>query len=119
MKARTMHLAVELLEDRCMPSTVAYADFNDDGLMDTAAITGQKTITIGLANPDGTYSVSATLTAPKPIEAVAVTDLFSDGTLDIQASGTKPSDNFYWYGNGDGTFDYLEPWNPKRAKRYV
>ena len=113
MKARSTRLAVEALEDRSVPATVAYGDFNNDGLMDRAAITGQKTITVSLANLDGSYAVSATLTAPKPIEAIAVTDFFADGNLDIQASGSKPSDNFAWSGHGDGTFSYIEPWRPR------
>jgi hypothetical protein len=116
MKARSTKLTVEVLEDRCVPATVAYADFNKDGLMDMAAITGQKTITVSLGNLDGSYTVSATLTAPKPIVAIEVTDLFTgDGNLDIHASGSKSSDNFYWSGNGDGTFIYLEPFksNPR------
>jgi hypothetical protein len=115
MKVRSTRLAVEALEDRSVPSTVAYGDFNNDGLMDMAAITGQKTITVSLANPDGSYTVSATLTAPKPIDAIAVTDVITDGNLDIHASGSKPSDDFYWQGNGAGAFNFLEAWKPKRT----
>jgi hypothetical protein len=117
MKAHSTKLAVEALEDRCVPSTVAYGDFNNDGRLDMAAITGQKTITVSLANPDGSYAVSAILTAPKPIVSVAVTEFITDGKPDITASSSN--DNFAWKGNGDGTFEYLEPWNPKHATRYV
>jgi hypothetical protein len=115
MKARCYNsqLAVEALEGRSMMSAVAYADFNNDGLMDRAAITGQKTITVSLAEPDGSYTVSATLTAPKPIDSVAVEEVFTDGNPDITASGSN--NNFAWKGNGDGTFVYLEPWKPRRT----
>ena len=119
-KPRSMNrfqLHLEALEDRSVPSTVAYGDFNNDGLTDMAAITSQKTITVSLANPDGTYTVSATLTAPKPIDSVAVTEIITDGKPDITASSSN--DTFAWKGNGDGSFDYLEPWNPKHSKRYV
>ena len=44
-----------------MPRTVAYGDFNNDGRMDMA-VTDSTTITVSLANPDGSYAVSATLT---------------------------------------------------------
>ena len=111
MKSRFRKLAFESLEGRSMLSTTAFADFNNDGLLDMAAISGQKTITVSLANPDGSYTVSATLTAPKPIDSVAVKEVFTDGNPDITASGSNH--NFAWKGNGDGTFVYLEPWNPK------
>ena len=65
MKTRTCRLTVESLEGRDVPSTVAYADFNKDGLLDMAAVTSPTTVTVSLAKPDGSYTVSATLTAPK------------------------------------------------------
>ena len=97
-------LRIEILEDRSLLSAVAFGDFNNDGLMDKAAITGQKTITVSLANPDGSYRVSAKLTVPKAIQFVAVTHWNGDGKLDLAASGSKPHDTFGWLGNGDGTF---------------
>ena len=37
MKTHFCRLAVEALEDHLVPSTVAFGDFNNDGLMDQAA----------------------------------------------------------------------------------
>ena len=110
MKARSTRLAVEALEDRSVPSTVACADFNHDGLVDVAAVTSPTTITVSLANRDGSYTVSATLTAPKtlPVGGVNLGDYNADGNLDISAGGlTNNYNRFYshiWLGNGDGTF---------------
>ena len=44
MKSRSTRLAVEALEDRSVPSTVAYADFNKDGRPDMAAVTSGPSI---------------------------------------------------------------------------
>jgi hypothetical protein len=115
MKSRSCRLTVEALEDRSVPSTVAYGDFNNDGLVDKAALTSPTTITVSLAKPDGSYSVSAILTAPKnqPIQDIyQLIDRDGDGDLDIYAAGYKPSGSMYtvpWQNNGDATFDFIEP----------
>src|SRR5436190_21007075 len=63
----------------------AFADFNHDGLVDTAAITSPTTITVSLANPDGSYTVSALLSAPKnqQIADIGSVDRDGDGDLDL------------------------------------
>ena len=108
MKARSTRLSIETLEGRDVPSTVAYADFNRDGLIDMAVVTNSTTITVSLAKPDGSYNVSATLTAPKslPIYGINVDDYNGDGIPDISSGGIINS-RFYshtWLGIGDGTF---------------
>jgi hypothetical protein len=110
MKPRSCRLAVEMLEDRTVPSSLG--DFNNDGLVDVAELTNPRTITVRLANPDNTYTVSATLKVPKslPIHQLAVVDVNADGNLDIVANsfngpGRHPSHYVHtWLGNGDGTF---------------
>ena len=108
MKSRSCRLAVEAMEDRSVPSTVAYADFNHDGYDDVAALTSPTTITVSLANGDGTYTVSAILTTPKsqPVGGITVGDYNGDGNWDISAGGFD-GNRFYshiWLGDGDGTF---------------
>src|SRR5215207_6774141 len=80
---------VEALEGRRMMSTVAYGDFNNDGRVDMAAVTNATTITVSLLNANGSYSVSATLTAPKnqPVTGVNLRDVNGDGRLDITSGG--------------------------------
>src|SRR5262245_56612823 len=113
MKVHSTRLAVELLEDRCVPSTVAYGDVNNDGREDMAVLTAHKTITVSLANQDSTYTVSAILTSPKPIESVSVdNDYNQDGIRAIIGRSSKQSGSYYsamWLGNGDGTFTHFEP----------
>jgi hypothetical protein len=101
-------LSVESLEAREVPSTVAYGDFNNDGLVDVAAVTDPTTITVSLANPDSSYTVSAILTVPqnRPVGGITVGDFNADGKLDIRAGGFT-GNRFYshtWLGDGDGTF---------------
>jgi hypothetical protein len=113
MKTRTCQLAVEAMEGRDVPSTVAYGDFNHDGLVDMAAITALTTITVSLANPDGSFTVSATLTVPKslPLGGVNVGDYDGDGDLDIGATSTSNAGVWYthvWLGKGDGSFGHRD-----------
>ena len=91
-----------------MMSAVAFADFNNDGRVDKAEVTNPTTITVSLAKADGSYIVSATLTAPKnlPVGGINVSDVNTDGKLDITAGGLT-SNRFYshtWLGKNDGTF---------------
>ena len=105
MKAR---LKLESLDGRIVPSTVAYGDLNHDGLADKAEITGAKTVTISLANLNGSYTVSAILTAPSgpSLQNVGIGDFDADGDMDVNAYGSNTSWIYgsTWLGNGDGTF---------------
>ena len=89
-------------------ATVAYGDFNNDGLMDVAEITSPTTITVSLANPDGSYTVSAILKTPgnMPMGDIQLHDSKADGNLDIFAIGGDKKWIYFhrWLGNGNGTF---------------
>ncbi len=108
-----IHAAIALLTAAVTSSasaaTEAFGDLNHDGLIDVAAITSPTTVTIYLANPDGSYTVSAILPVPKKqkITHVDLYDHDGDGDLDVAASGAVSGNWFYthaWSGNGDGTF---------------
>ena len=109
MKSRSTRLMLEALDDRSLPSTVAFGDFNHDGRTDTAAITGPTAITVSLANPDGSYTVSAVLSGPskQTIVDVSVADVDGDGNLDATTVSLTKNDAYVskWLGNGNGTFD--------------
>ena len=107
-----IHAVVVLIATAVVSSasaaTVGYGDFNNDGLMDRAAITSPTTITVSLANPDGSYTVSAILTAPgnPPMRAIYLHDSKADGNLDIIGLGSDTKYTYFhlWLGNGNGTF---------------
>src|ERR1041385_2192346 len=103
-------------------ATGAYGEFNNDGLVDMAAITSPTTVTVSLANRDGSYTVSAILPVPKnrQITDIRLNDRNSDGNLDLYANSPAGGGWVYiymWSGNGDGTFGSMTSgkwsWPPK------
>lgn len=118
-----IHAAVVLIATAVVSSasaaTVAYGDFNHDGLMDMATVTSPTTVTVSLANPDGSYTVSAILSAPKnkTITSVQVFDFNGDGALDVIADGPASGGWYTSYillGNGNGAFGSMmtRRWRP-------
>lgn len=106
---------------RAADPIVAYGDFNNDGLVDVAEVTNATTISIGLANPDGTYTLSAILSVPnrQNIANIGVGDYNNDGKLDLSAYCPAGGGWVYthtWLGNGDGTFGSRTTvkWSAKR-----
>ena len=106
---------------------VAFGDFNNDGLVDMAAVTSSTTVTISLANPDGSYTVSAILSAPQnqKITDIFVNDHDGDGDLEVYANSPASGGWIYtsiWLGNGDGTFGSRTTtkwsWPPKGKIRF-
>jgi hypothetical protein len=85
-----------------------FKDINGDGRVDMAAITSPTTVTVSLANLDGSYTVCAILSVPKnrTITYVQLGDFNRDGFMDVYASSSGGGwvYTFTWSGNGDGTF---------------
>jgi len=123
MNSRFRKLGFESLEGRSVLSTMVEADFNGDLLPDIAAITGPSTITVSLNDGNGGYDVSDILTASKneSFLNLLVQDNDGDGDWDITAVALKPSKvqyTQYWRNNGDGTFDYVEPFKWKGTTKW-
>src|SRR5262249_50912947 len=117
--------ALEVLEDRALPSFIAprlfpvgtspaalaVGDFNGDGTTDVVtANTGSNTLSVLLGKGDGTFQPALTIPVGHRPDAVAVADLTGNGVLDLVVAdgGTAPnytdSDFQVLLGNGDGTF---------------
>ena len=113
---------------RAADPLVAFGDFNNDGLMDVAAVTSSTTVTVSLANPDGSSTVSAILSVPsrQKITYIFVYDYDGDGKLDLSANCPASGTWVYthtWLGNGDGTFGSRTTvkwsWPPKRPNGWI
>ena len=93
---------------------IAVGDFNGDHLLDvavwaTSATTGNTEVNIFLGNGAGSFTFSATYTAPNSSNfnpgpnSIAVSDVNGDGKLDVVGL-TQYNGAFIFLGNGDGTF---------------
>jgi hypothetical protein len=88
-------------------SDVALGDFNGDGKLDIALVSGSDAISIFLGNGDGTFQAPI-LVGSQPNSAydqLVLGDFNQDGKLDIIAENcSSPCLMTVLLGNGDGTF---------------
>ena len=86
-------------------------DFNNDGKLDLAVVypeiprTGVDSF-VGtvLGNGDGTFQLAATQNAPEGPTSYLVTDMNSDGNLDLVTANPNNNNVSVWLGNGYGSF---------------
>src|SRR5262245_26204061 len=109
-------LAVEVLEDRTVPSGSAplisvgggdhfnAGDFNNDAIPDFVIASGNL-VQVGLGNGDGTFRMlsSTTYATEWVIQGPAVGDFNGDGNLDVVTLNENRG-QYFLPGNGDGTF---------------
>ncbi len=91
------------------PTSVAVADFNNDGKLDLAvADISSAHVNILLGNGDGTFQASVNYNAGADPVSVAIGDLNGDGKLDLAVENIGSSYVSILLGNGDGTFQSAE-----------
>ena len=90
-----------------MPSSIAVADFNDDGISDLAVVNqGDNTIGIYLGNGDGTFKAPTLIpTGSKPTSIVAAAfDSSSNGIIDLAITNSADNTLETFIGDGKGGF---------------
>ena len=99
-----------------IPPTAVLGDFNGDGNLDIAYVTGAG-VQVLLGSPNGTFQLGPT-TALGPYvgrDTVAIGDFNHDGHLDLVVTAFDPSSSVGFnfagvlLGNGDGSFQPINP----------
>jgi hypothetical protein len=87
------------------PFQVAIADVNGDGRLDiVTANRSDNSVSVLLANPDGSFQTRETYPTGRQPFSVAVADLAGDGIMDIVTANYAGDSVSVLLGNGDGTF---------------
>ena len=88
-----------------------FADFNGDGVPDTAAL-GPSGMLVLLYNADGSTLSTKTYPLPNPGVSIVAADFNGDGVFDlalIQNGSSGPGNILIMLGKGDGTFGAATP----------
>jgi hypothetical protein len=87
------------------PTSVTVRDFNGDGFPDlVTADVSDNTISVLLANGDGSFRSALKFQTGRGPESIGVGDFNGDGILDLAVANTQDHTVSILLGNGDGTF---------------
>lgn len=87
------------------PSSLAFGDFNGDGVVDMATGDWNTTsVSVMLGNGNGTFKARTSFSAGANPSSVALGDLNGDGVLDVVVTDNGGGTVSMLLGNGDGTF---------------
>lgn len=86
------------------PIAITSADFNADGRSDLAVANAVSSVTILIANPDGTFTPAPSLGAASWGYGIAAADLNGDNKIDLAIVNRGAGIVSLYWGNGDGTF---------------
>jgi hypothetical protein len=90
-----------------MPSAIAVADFNNDGISDLAVVNqGDNTIGVYIGNGDGTFKTPTLITTGAKPTSIIAGALNSNSNTIIDLAITNSGENTLetFFGKGDGTF---------------
>jgi len=92
-----------------LPSSIASADLNGDGVLDTVTANlgrnNRGSISTVLSQPDGSWLTGAPMETERPMFAIEVADFDNDGYLDL-ITGLFDCRVSFFRGDGSGRFTY-------------
>ena len=106
LRARAHRPHLEVLEDRSVPASYVYGDFNGDAILDVAATSyPSNDVSIFLSNSDGSSQPAQNYPTYPGYGATCIEagDFNDDGNLDLVAGDSGGFLNML-LGNGDGSF---------------
>ena len=92
-----------------LPSGIASADLNGDGLLDTVTanlgFNGRGSVSVMMSQPDGTRIAMPSIETERPMFAISVADFDNDGNPDL-ITGLFDCRVSFFRGDGTGNFTY-------------